>query len=106
MGIYPDRGLQYEARLKNGETVVVAPIKNVDERLKESRWLANLGGSKVFLDPQWTMNPRNEPLVVSDADTFDIELTDEEREKLDSLDSVENHGWRYVVTFGDTHGGY
>ncbi len=106
MGIYYDRGLQYEARLENGETVVIAPVKSVDERLKNSSWLSSLGGLKQYLDPRWTMAPRNVPFEGVDADEFDIELTAEEQKKLDSLASVESHGWRDVVAVWDTYGGW
>ena len=44
MGIYPERGVQYEAETTDGVVIVVASVRDVDERLLNSNYLEKLGG--------------------------------------------------------------
>jgi len=103
MGIYPDHGLEYHVVLKNNMHLIVANIKDIDNRLEKSEFY------KKRKD-KWFMINNNicKLLSIIDLHDLDIELNENEKNKLNEYlnkygEEVDDHGWYDVCKIYDTY---
>lgn len=99
MGIFPNRGLQYEAVLRD-KHVIIASREHVDQRLAASKFLENEGGLQGWLDPWKTCRGDFKRQVQANSHV-DIRLTTQEQGLLDKLilcQEVLSHGWYDINT--------
>jgi hypothetical protein len=104
MGIYPDHGIEYHVVLKNNKRFIIASTKATDDRLVKS---------KFFKDRESEWFAINHSMCVKmedkDVDELDVELTEKEKEKLQSClekagEDLDRHGWYDVCSIYDTYG--
>ena len=100
MGIYPDHGIEYHVILKNNKRIVIAGIKDTDERLRVSKYLD-------ARYEKWMDLCQSRCMPLKDAHELDVELTSDEKDKLAKvLETTEyiTHGWQDVCNLHDTYG--
>ncbi len=98
MGIYYNHGVEYRVFFKNGQFLVVVPVKESDGPLILSEYYKKR-------EEDWLL-PR-EPFCKPVEKDFDIPLTEMHRKMIDKAieqfgDNISHHGWFEVNTVSQT----
>ncbi len=100
MGIFYDHVVEYLVVQAGGRATIVAPGFATNERVRKSAWFAERA-------PSWRRLSHMKHRRILDK-SFDVELSDNERSKLNMLLSelpdITEHGWFEGVYVSDTYG--